>query len=201
MSVSPQQGGGQCSGKGVHGRRSSRQQPSLARVSLTVPRVLGVWSHLVLLRSWALPLPPQNPSLPPPDGRGRSALVGLPATLGTRLWLFSSDQQQSLRQDPCAPARRPGPGQSPRACSPERAGHPAAAGAKHREGLPVPQDRPHQLPGAGLSTGGCGRRKGLPSRLGTKGEKMLVQGQGKDRRLGCSPLRPGGRHRPCAAAG
>ncbi|XP_053075521.1 leucine--tRNA ligase, mitochondrial isoform X4 [Acinonyx jubatus] len=67
------------------------------------------------------------------------------------------DQQQSLRQNPRAPASLAGPGQSPRTRPPKRAGCQALAGAKHQESVPLPQNGPHQLPGAGLT---AGRRKG-----------------------------------------
>ncbi|XP_045348562.1 probable leucine--tRNA ligase, mitochondrial isoform X2 [Leopardus geoffroyi] len=67
------------------------------------------------------------------------------------------DQQQSLRQNPRAPASLEGPGQSPRTRPPKRAGCQALAGAKHQESVPLPQNGPHQLPGAGLT---AGRRKG-----------------------------------------
>ncbi|XP_040301031.1 leucine--tRNA ligase, mitochondrial isoform X2 [Herpailurus yagouaroundi] len=66
------------------------------------------------------------------------------------------DQQQSLRQNPRAPASLAGPGQSPRTRPPKRAGCQALAGAKHQESVPLPQNGPHQLPGAGLT---AGRRK------------------------------------------
>ncbi|XP_078299298.1 leucine--tRNA ligase, mitochondrial isoform X12 [Panthera onca] len=67
------------------------------------------------------------------------------------------DQQQSLRHNPRAPASLAGPGQSPRTRPPKRAGCQALAGAKHQESVPLPQNGPHQLPGAGLT---AGRRKG-----------------------------------------
>ncbi|XP_019272078.2 leucine--tRNA ligase, mitochondrial isoform X7 [Panthera pardus] len=105
------------------------------------------------------------------DGRGRGTLAvkrssislvqkRMPARQkqrGERPQGHWDDQQQSLRHNPRAPASLAGPGQSPRTRPPKRAGCQALAGAKHQENVPLPQNGPHQLPGAGLT---AGRRKG-----------------------------------------
>ncbi|XP_044905079.1 probable leucine--tRNA ligase, mitochondrial isoform X5 [Felis catus] len=105
------------------------------------------------------------------DGRGRGTLAvkrssitlvqkTMPARQkqrGERPRGHWDDQQQSLRHNPRAPASLAGPGQSPRTRPPKRAGCQALAGAKHQESVPLPQNGPHQLPGAGLT---AGRRKG-----------------------------------------
>ncbi|XP_045348565.1 probable leucine--tRNA ligase, mitochondrial isoform X5 [Leopardus geoffroyi] len=105
------------------------------------------------------------------DGRGRGTLAvkrssitlvqkrlpGRQKQRGERPRGHWDDQQQSLRQNPRAPASLEGPGQSPRTRPPKRAGCQALAGAKHQESVPLPQNGPHQLPGAGLT---AGRRKG-----------------------------------------
>lgn len=136
-----------------------------------------------------LVLLPSPHSLPPTDsgplaGSGLSTWL-LPLSTAC-LWLFSSDQQQSLRQSPCAPARGPGPGQSPRARPAERAGRQAPAGAQHQEGLPLAQDGPHQLPGAGVTPPG-------PQRTSVQAwtTKKILARAGKHRSPECLPSRSG----------
>ena len=170
---------------GQHSGNTGWRPRPLCRIQALIPPVslhfalLGSWVPL-FLSLFAHPLPTQRQQHPL-----GAVGVRLPTTLRLSSWVVSlfafSDQQQSLRQSPRAPACRPGPGQSPRTGSPERAGCQTLTGAKHQEGLPLSAHRPHQLPGAGVTAGRCGpsSRSGAPAR-------------GKAQCLECLPLHSDG---------
>lgn len=166
--------------EGTHSEHGCRKATSnFSRCSLSH----CTWSS----KKWVL-LCPSFPTRPSPDRQQPLQEVALGTWLlplsTACLRLLSSDQQQSLWPSPCAPARGPGPGQSPRARSAERVGRQAPAGAQHQEGLPLAQDGPYQLPGAGVTPPGP---RGTSVQAWTT-KKMLAR-VGKDRSLQCLPPR------------